>query len=69
MTGSPGPPERAWEAPVSEFGDLVTRRSLDLKSAGEVFRPALVAELKEHPYEFDIQVQLCADASKCPSKR
>src|SRR5215510_204868 len=53
-------------APVKEFADRVTRRALDLKSATEVFAPALVAELKEHPYEFDIQVQLCVDLSHMP---
>src|SRR5262249_49316650 len=29
--------------------------------APEVFRPALIAEMKERPYEFDVQVQLGAD--------
>jgi len=53
-------------APAKEVADRVTRRALDLKSAEEVFRPALVAELQEHPYEFDIQVQLCADLEHMP---
>jgi catalase len=53
-------------APVKEFADRVTRRALDLKSATEVFGPALIAELKEHPYEFDVQVQLCADLTHMP---
>ena len=35
-------------------------------SAPEVFRPALVAELQERPYAFDIQVQLCADLERMP---
>jgi hypothetical protein len=42
-------------------GAVVARNTLDLASAPEVFRPALVAELRERPFEFDIQVQLCAD--------
>ena len=37
--------------------DGVVRRALDINAAQQVFRPALVAELKERPYEFDIQVQ------------
>src|SRR5262249_43838696 len=53
-------------APAMEFADRVTRRALDLTSAEEVFRPALVAELEEHPHEFDIQVQLCADLAHMP---
>jgi hypothetical protein len=32
----------------------------------QVFRPALVAELKERPYEFDIQVQLCTNLYTMP---
>ena len=39
---------------------------LDLMSAVEVYRPALVAELQARPYEFDIQVQLCADLDQMP---
>ena len=53
-------------APVSEFASRVARRTLDLASAPEVFRPALVAELRERPFEFDIQVQLCADIDRMP---
>ena len=53
-------------APVPEFASRVTRHTLDLASAPEVFRPALVAELHEHPFEFDIQAQLCADIDRMP---
>jgi hypothetical protein len=53
-------------APAQEYADRVTRRTLDLASAREVFRPALVAELQERPYEFDIQVQLCVDLEHMP---
>jgi hypothetical protein len=42
------------------------RRALDLQSGEQVFRPALVAELRERPYEFDIQVQLCTDLTHMP---
>jgi hypothetical protein len=44
----------------------VVRRTLDPASAPEVYRPALVAELRDRPYEFDIQVQLCADLAQMP---
>jgi hypothetical protein len=53
-------------APVPEFASRVARGALDLASAPEVFRPALVAELRERPFEFDIQVQLCADIDRMP---
>ena len=43
-------------APVQSFADRVEQRALDLTSAEQVFRPALVAELRERPYEFDVQV-------------
>ncbi|MEU2621446.1 catalase family protein [Streptomyces sp. NPDC007157] len=53
-------------APVPAFADKVTQRSVDPASAPEIFRPALVAELRERPYEFDIQVQLCVDLEQMP---
>ena len=53
-------------APVKEFADKVERRALDPNSTQQVFRPALVAELKDRPYEFDIQVQLCANLYQMP---
>jgi hypothetical protein len=42
-------------APANGFADLVTRRTLDPNAAQQVFRPALVAELRERPYEFDVR--------------
>jgi hypothetical protein len=53
-------------APVAAFADKVVHRDLDLASAAEVYRPALIAELQDRPYEFDIQVQLCADLAQMP---
>jgi hypothetical protein len=53
-------------APSPVFADKVVERALDLASAAEVYRPALVAELRERPYEFDIQIQLCADLAQMP---
>jgi hypothetical protein len=52
--------------PVQVYADQVVRRALDPTSAAEVFRPALVAELRERPYEFDVQVQLCVDLDRMP---
>jgi hypothetical protein len=53
-------------APAKESAEKVARRHLDPTSATEVFGPALVAELKERPYEFDLQVQLCVDLERMP---
>jgi hypothetical protein len=53
-------------APDPVFADAVVRRSIDPGAAAEVIRPALVAELQERPYEFDIQVQLCTDLQRMP---
>ena len=56
-------------APVQSFADRVEQRALDLTSAEQVFRPALVAELRKRPYEFDIQVQLCTDLAQMPVEK
>jgi hypothetical protein len=56
-------------APVQSFADHVEQRALDLTSAEQVFRPALVAELRERPYEFDLQVQLCTDLARMPVEK
>ena len=56
-------------APVQSFADRVMQREIDFDSAGQVFRPALVAELRERPYEFDIQVQLSTDLVRMPVEK
>ena len=56
-------------APVQSFADRVVQRSIDLNSANQVFRPALVAELRERPYEFDLQIQLCTDLESMPVEK
>jgi hypothetical protein len=52
--------------PTEASAASVVQRTLDPASAAEVFRPALVAELRERPYEFAIQVQLCTDLVQMP---
>jgi hypothetical protein len=56
-------------APVQSFADRVEQRALDLASAEQVFRPALVAELRKRPYEFDVQVQLSTDLARMPVEK
>jgi hypothetical protein len=53
-------------APDPESALAVVQRAIDPSSAEEVFRPALAAELRDRPYTFDIQVQLCADLERMP---
>jgi hypothetical protein len=48
-------------APAKEAAEKVVRRHLDPTSDIDVYGPAIAAELKERPYEFDLQVQLCMD--------
>ncbi|MGH9969166.1 MAG: catalase family protein [Pyrinomonadaceae bacterium] len=56
-------------APVQSFADRVVQRALDPNAAEQVFRPALVAELRERPYEFDVQVQLSMDLDQMPVEK
>ncbi len=56
-------------APVKEFADRVIKRTLDPNAAQQVFRPSLVSELRERPYEFDVQVQLCTDLTQMPIEK
>ncbi|MET8331493.1 catalase family protein [Streptomyces sp. NPDC005181] len=53
-------------APDPHSAAAVVRRAIDPASAPEVFRPALVAELQERSYAFDIQIQLCTDLERMP---
>src|SRR5262249_25523523 len=53
-------------APVQAFAERVVQRVLDPNATQQVFRPALVAELRERPFEFDVQVQLCRDLYQMP---
>ena len=53
-------------APVQAFADTVEHRMVDLASDADAYRSALVAELKQRPFEFDLQVQLCTDLERMP---
>ncbi|HET8962112.1 catalase family protein [Nocardioides sp.] len=53
-------------APDSHCAEAVVRREIEPGLASELTRPALVAELKERPYAFDLQVQLCTDLDRMP---
>jgi hypothetical protein len=53
-------------APEPDCADAVVRRDIEPGLVSELTRPALVAELQDRPYAFDIQVQLCADELRMP---
>ena len=53
-------------APAAESLAHVSQSDLDLNGAPDVFGPALVAELRARPFDYDLQVQLCADLEAMP---
>ena len=53
-------------APAAGSATQVIHRDLDLSSGPEVFHPTLVDELRARAFDFDLQVQLCADLTAMP---
>jgi hypothetical protein len=53
-------------APAADSASRVIHRELDLHSRAEVFHPTLVDELQAGAFNFDLQVQLCADLDTMP---
>jgi hypothetical protein len=53
-------------APAAESSAHAIHRQLDLNGGQEVFRPVLVDELRARAFDFDLQVQLCADLDAMP---
>ena len=53
-------------APVPAFADAVELREVDLASDADAYRRALEVELKQRPFEFDLQMQLCTDLEQMP---
>ena len=53
-------------APVRAFADAVQHRIVDLASDADAYRTALVVELQQRPFEFDLQVQLCTNLEHMP---
>ncbi len=53
-------------APVRAFADAAEHREVDLASDADAYRKALVVELKQRPFEFDLQVQLCTNLEQMP---
>ncbi|HET9257377.1 MAG TPA: catalase family protein, partial [Pseudonocardiaceae bacterium] len=53
-------------APAAESATHVIHGDLDLTSGRDVFHPTLVDELQARAFDFDLQVQLCADLTAMP---
>ena len=53
-------------APTAESAAQITHHELDLNSGPDVYGPALVEELRARPFDYDLQVQLCADLAAMP---
>jgi hypothetical protein len=53
-------------APAAHNAENAIHHELDLSSGPDVFGPTLVEELQTHAFDFDLQVQLCADLTAMP---
>ena len=52
--------------PTEGSAQKVTRRELDVNAKQEAIRPLIVEEIREHDYQFDVQIQLCRNLKKQP---
>jgi len=52
--------------PTAESDKKVTRREVDVDAREEAIRPLILEEIREHDYQFDIQIQLCRNLKKQP---
>ena len=53
-------------APVAASAEDVSHPQVDLHSGPDVYGPALADELRARGFDFDLQVQLCADLKAMP---
>lgn len=52
--------------PTAASTKKVTRREVDLATSDEAIRPLILEEIREHDYQFDVQIQLCRNLKKQP---
>ena len=52
--------------PTEGSAQKVTRRELDVNAKQEAIRPLIVEEIREHDYQFEVQIQLCRNLKKQP---
>lgn len=53
-------------APTKASAKKITRRKLDVNARDEAIRPLIIDEIREHGYQFDVQIQLCRTLKKQP---
>lgn len=52
--------------PTKASAKKVTRREVDINARDEAIRPLIIDEIREHDYQFDVQIQLCRNLKKQP---
>lgn len=52
--------------PTQAARKKVTRVDLDITASPEAIRPIIIDEIREHDYEFEVQIQLCRNLKKQP---
>lgn len=53
-------------APTKAAQAKIKRRVLDVNATSEAIRPLILQEIREHDYEFDVQIQLCRNLKDQP---
>lgn len=52
--------------PTAESAKKVTRREVDVEAREEAICPLIIEEIREHDYQFEVQIQLCRNLKKQP---
>ncbi len=52
--------------PTAASAKKVSRREVDLATSDEAIRPLILEEIREHDYQFEVQIQLCRNLKKQP---
>ncbi|WP_299188516.1 catalase family protein [uncultured Psychrobacter sp.] len=55
--------------PTQASAAKIKRRDIHLFTEDEAIRPAIIEEIKEHDYQFEVQVQLCRNLKKQPIEK
>ena len=55
--------------PIQASAAKIKRRDIHLFTEDEAIRPAIIEEIKEHDYQFEVQVQLCRNLKKQPIEK
>lgn len=52
--------------PTKASSEKIKRTNIHLFTEDEAIRPAIIKEIREHDYQFDVQIQLCRNLKKQP---